>query len=225
MNDKSRRYLEAGQRCRQWIVDNVALIIAGSMFETKCTALTACVDDLETMTGESASFKAEGFSATAVKGSELIDLLAIMEKVRNAARSAEADVPGTRDRYRYTTTMAGLALLAAGRSFALGGDDDKNLLISYGAPVNWPDTVTAACDDYEAAFGQQDSAVGGRVGKNAEINAKLAEFVALKATITNMVPNFCSTDKGAQAAWRSAAHIEESPKKKDPPTPPTPPTP
>ncbi|MBK7513105.1 MAG: hypothetical protein IPI76_12680 [Chloracidobacterium sp.] len=128
----------------EWIVDYVALIIAGTMFETKCAALTACVNDLETMTGESAAFTAEGRSAT------------------------------------------------------------------------------DACDAFEAAFGQQDSAVGSRVGKNAEINAKLAEFVALKATVTNMVPNFCLGDKGAIAAWHSAAHIEEAPKNKDPPTPPTP---
>ena len=221
MNDKIRRYLEAGQRCRQWIVDHVALIIGGSMFETKCTALTACVDTLETLTGEHASFSAEGLSATDVKGSELLDLLGIMEKVRHAARSAEPDVPGTRDRYRYTTNMAGLALLAAGRSFASGGATDEALLESYGAPAKWPLAVTSACDDFEASFGQQDSAVGGRIGKNAEINAKLAEFIALKGTISNMVPNFCSSDIGAIAAWQSAAHIEEAPKKKAP-TPPTP---
>ncbi len=73
MNDRSRRYIEAGQRCRQWIADNVALISVGSLFETKCTALTACVNDLETLAGEYTAFTAEGLSATDVKGSERLD--------------------------------------------------------------------------------------------------------------------------------------------------------
>ena len=222
MNDKSRRYIEAGQRCRQWIVDNAALIPSGSLFETKCSALTDSVDKLETLSGEAESFAAEGFSATDVKGSERIDLLDIMKKVRDAARAAEPDHPGTRDRYRYTTNMSDQALLAAGRSFAAGGTTDQALLQDYGAPSHWPAAVTTACDEFEASFGQQDSAVGSRVGKNAEINDELANMIALKSTISHMVPNFCSGHKAAQAAWDSAAHIEDAPKKKMPPTPPTP---
>lgn len=223
MNDKNRRYLEAGQRCRQWIVDFVALIPGGSMFETKTTALTALVNDLETLAGEAEAFKGEGLSATDVKGSERIDLLDIMEKIRDAARAAEPDNPGTRDRYRYTTNMSHQALLAAGRSFAAGGADDGSLLRDYGAPTNWPTTVTTASDAFEAAFGQQDSAVGGRIAKNAEFNDKMDQMIATKATITHMVPNFCTGNPGAIAAWNSAAHVESPPKKKDkPPTPPTP---
>ncbi|MEQ1923118.1 MAG: hypothetical protein ABL952_11490 [Pyrinomonadaceae bacterium] len=220
MNDKTRRYVECGQRCRQWIVDFVALIPGGSLFETKTALLTAIVNEIENLAGAVASFVGEGLSATDVKGSERIDLLDIMAKVRNAARAAEFDNPGTRDRYRYTTTMADQALLAAGRSFALGEPDDGSLLTSYGAPSHWWSLVTDACNAFEASFGQQDSALGGRVAKNAEINAKLNDFVALKSTISHMVPNFCASEPGAIAAWNSAAHIEEAPKKK--PTPPTP---
>jgi len=219
MNDKNRRYLEAGQRCRQWIIDFVAFILPGSMFETKCTAMTVLVNELETLSGEVESFVGEGLSATDVKGSERLDLLDIMEKVRDAARAAEPDHPGTRDRYRYTTNMSNQALLAAGRSFAAGGGTDKSLLVTYGAPPVWNDDVTAACDAFEAAFGQQDSAVGSRIAKNAELNDKFAQFIALKATISHMVPNFCAGNPGANAAWNSAAHVESPPKKKVPPTP------
>ncbi|CAN5437872.1 hypothetical protein BH10ACI3_BH10ACI3_15450 [soil metagenome] len=219
MNDKNRRYLEAGQRCRQWIVDNAALIPGGSMFETKTGDLTAAVNELEDLAGELESFVGEGLSATDVKGSERLDLLDIMEKVRDAARAADPDHPGTRDRYRYTTNMANQDFLAAGRSFAAGGTDDLALLESYGAPIKWDQLCTTACDAYEASFGQQDSAVGGRVAKNAEINTKMANMIALKSTISHMVPNFCSTTPGAIAAWNSAAHVEVAPKKKKPPTP------
>lgn len=222
MNDKNRRYLEAGQRCRQWIVDFVALIPVGSMFETKTAALTALVDDLETLSGDVESFVGEGLSATDVKGSERLDLIEIMEKVRDAARAAEPDHPGTRDRYRYTTNMSHQALLAAGRSFAAGGADDLALLQSYGAPGSWPDHVTDACNAFEAAFGQQDSAVGSRIAKNAELNDKFAQMIALKSTISHMVPNFAAGQPGAIAAWNSAAHVESPPKKPKPPTPPTP---
>ncbi len=220
MNDKNRRYLEAGQRCRQWIIDFVAFILPGSMFETKCTALTAVVDELETLAGQSEAFVGEGLSATDVKGSERLDMLDIMEKVRDAARAAEPDNPGTRDRYRYTTNMSHQALLAAGRSFAQGGATDEALLESYGAPNKWPQAVTTACDAFEAAFGQQDSAVGGRIATNAEINDKFDQFIALKSTVGHMVPNFCAGNPGAIAAWNSAAHVESAPKAKEPSTPP-----
>ena len=217
MNDKYRRYLEAGQRCRQWIIDFVALILPGSMFETKCTALTALVNELETVAGETEAFKGESRSATNVKGSERLDLLDILEQARNAARAAEPDNPGTRDRYRYTTNMSHQALLAAGRSFAAGGVTDLALLEAYGAPVKWDQACTTACDAYEASFGQQDSAVGGRIAKTAELGDKFTQMIALKSTITHMVPNFCSGNPGAIAAWTSAAHVEALPKKKTTP--------
>lgn len=216
MNDKYRRYLEAGQRCRQWIVDYAALIPVGSLFATKTAALTAVVNSLEKLLGDVAAAVGEGLGATDVKGAERLDLLAIMEKVRNAARAAEPDHPGTRDRYRYRTNMAHQELLAAGRSFADGAAQDEGLLEDYGAPAGWGALVTAACNEYEAAFGQQDSAHGSRVAANAEIEEKLDEMVALKATCGHMVPNFCSGNTGAIAAWHSAAHIEEPPKKKAP---------
>ena len=84
------------------------------------------------------------------------------------------------------------------------------------------DDVTTVCDAYEASFGQQDSAVGSRIAKNAEVNDKVAQMIALKSTITHMIPNFAANNPGAIAAWTSAAHVEAPPKKKVPPTPPTP---
>ena len=80
------------------------------------------------------------------------------------------------------------------------------------------DDVTTACDAFEAAFGQQDSAVGSRIAINAETNDKIAQMIALKSAITHMVPNFAANNPGAIAAWHSAAHVEAPPKKK-PPTP------
>lgn len=51
---------------------------------------------------------------------------------------------------------------------------------------------------------------------------KTNEMNALKSTICHMVPNFCSGNPGAIAAWQSAAHVEKAPEKKKPPTPPMP---
>ena len=220
MNDKNRRYLEAGQRCRQWIVDYAVLIPSGSLFQTKTGAHTTKVNSLDDIAGQHESAVGEGLSATDVKGSERLDLLDIMEKVRDAARAAEPDNPGTRDRYRYTTNMSHQALLAAGRSFAAGGVTDEALLESYGAPDKWDQACTTASDAFEASFAQQDSAVGSRIAKNADLNDKFAQMIALKSTITHMVPNFCSGNPGAIADWTSAAHVEAAPKPK--PKPPTP---
>lgn len=221
MNDRNRRYLESGQRCRQWITDNAALIPAGTIFETRTTQLTALVDDIENVAGEVEAFTGEGLSATDVKGSERGDMIELMTKIRNAARAAEPDHPGTRDRYRFSASMSHQVLLATGRSFAAGGAEDLALLISYGAPASWPDRMNDACQEYEDSFGQQDSAIGSRIGKNAELNQKMNQLTTLKATVGHLVKNYCDGNPAALASWTAAAHVEAPPKKK-PPTPPTP---
>ncbi|MEJ7624231.1 MAG: hypothetical protein WKF34_09585 [Pyrinomonadaceae bacterium] len=71
----------------------------------------------------------------------------------------------------------------------------------------------------EAAFGQQASATGDRVGKNALLNEKIETFMQLKRTLSSMVPNVLTGQTAPIAAWTSAAHVEEPPKKKAPPTP------
>jgi hypothetical protein len=81
-----------------------------------------------------------------------------------------------------------------------------------------PRHFTTASNAFEASLGQQDSAKGGRIAKNAEINDKMNQMIALKSTITHMVPNFCSGNPGAIASWTSAAHVEAQPKKPKPPT-------
>ena len=221
MNDFIRRNLESGQRCRQWFIDYALIIPPGSAFAIKTTAMTTEVGEIEDVAGEQEAAKSEGLSATDVKGSERQDLIDAMSPARNAARAAESDHPGTRDRYRYAVTMSDQELLAAGRSFAEGGVTDGVLLIEYGAPGTWVADITAASDAFEASFGPQDSAKGQSVAMNAELYAKTNEMNALKSTIGHLVKNYCEGNPGAQAAWHTAAHVEAAQKKK-PPTPPTP---
>lgn len=222
MNDYIRRNLESGQRCRQWFIDFAALIPAASIFETKSNAMTAEVNSLENIAGQQEAAESEGLSATDVKGSERQDLIAEMEPIRNAARAAEFDHPGTRDRYLFNRAMSHQNLLAAGRSFAEGGATDAALLVSYGASAGWPADITAACNAYEASFGVQDSAKGQSVAKNAELYAGVEAMNALKSSIRHLVANYAAGNPGALAAWTTAAHVELPPKKKKPPTPPTP---
>lgn len=219
MNDYIRRNLESGQRCRQWFIDYAALIPAGSIFETKSTAMTARVGEIEDIAGQQESAFSEGLSATDVKGSERQDLLDSMEPARDAARAAEVDHPGTRDRYRYTANMSDQSLLAAGRSFALGGATDEALLESYGAPDKWDNAISVACDAFEATFGPQDSAKGQSVALNAELASKTNEMNALKSQLRHIVKLYTKTNPGARAAWNTAAHVEKAPSKPKPPTP------
>lgn len=219
MNDYIRRNLESGQRCRQWFIDYSSLIAAGSIFETKSNNMTGRVNLLETTAGEQEAAESEGLAATDVKGSERDDLIAALDPVRTAARAAEFDVPGTRDRYRYNKAMSHQNLLASGRSFAAGGVTDEAMLVGYDAPAGWPAAITAACDAFEATFGLQDSAKGESVAKNAELNALVEEMNAFKGALRHHVINNTADKPGARAAWDTAAHVESPPKKKDPPTP------
>jgi hypothetical protein len=223
MNDYIRLNLESGQRCRQWFIDYKSLIPSASIFETKSNAMTAKVNAIENTAGEQAAAKSEGLSATDVKGSERDDLIVELDPVRTAARGAESDHAGTRDRYRFNRAMSHQDLLAAGRSFAAGGGSDEALLVDWGATAGWPAAITAASDAFEAAFGLQDSAKGQSVAKNAELNAGVEEMNALKSSLRHLVINHTINNPGARAAWTTAAHVEKAPKPKAPP--PTPPTP
>jgi hypothetical protein len=218
MNDYTRNNLESGQRCRQWFIDYSVLIPDGSIFKDKSNAMKGKVDLLEDTAGQQAAAESEGLSATDVKGSERDDLIAAMDPVRTAARGAEFDVPGTRDRYRYNVSMTDQDLLAAGRSFAAGGATDEDFLQGYGAADKWPDAVTAACNAFEATFGLQDSAKGQSVAKNAELYAIVKDMNALKGALRHLVKNATTTNPGAYAAWKTAAHVKKSPS----PPPPTP---
>ena len=223
MNDYIRVNLESGQRCRQWFLDFKALITGGSIFAAKTAGMTAKVDLLETTAGEQQAAFGEGLSATDVKGSERVDLEDALDPVRTAARACEFDIPGTRDRYRFNRSMTNQELLAAGRSFAIGGATDEALLVSYDAPGGWVALITAAADAFEAAFGLQDSAKGQSVAKNAELAAIVVEMNEFKGALRHHVINNTINNPGARAAWTTVAHVEKAPtKKKDPPVPPTP---
>jgi len=96
---------------------------------------------------------------------------------------------------------------------------------------SWKKNVVFLANDLRTSIarqrqssGQRYTAKGRWVAKNAEFADTMAQMVAVKSTITNMVPNFCNGNPGAIAAWNSAAHVEAPPKPKAPP-PSTPPTP
>ena len=225
MNDFIRLNLESGQRCRQWFIDFKPLINGGSIFASKAAGMTAKVDQLENTAGQQSAATSQGLSATDVKGSERTDLENALDPVRTAARAAEFDIPGTRDRYRYNRAMTNQELLAAGRSFAIGGATDEAMLVSYDAPKGWVAIITVAADAFEAAFGLQDSAKGQSVAKNAELNALVHEMNAFKGALRHHVINNTLTNPGARAAWQTAAHVQKAPSSPAPPTPPEPPTP
>ncbi len=219
MNDYIRRNLECGQRCRQWFIDFKALI-TGGIFKAKSIAMTAKVDELETTAGEQEAAESEGYSATDVKGSERSDLEDEMDPVRTAARAAEFDIPGTRDRYRFNRGMSHQQLLAAGRSFAIGGATDDAIIAAYGAPVDWIAQCDANADAFEAVTQLQSQATGEKVGKRALTLALVDDLMQLIRTAGFIIENVFEGDVAALASWKSASHVKT--KKYTPPPPPTP---
>jgi len=73
------------------------------------------------------------------------------------------------------------------------------------------------CRQWFNDCGQQDSAKGSSVGKNALFNEKMDLMMQLKRTVNLMVPNFRAGNTAAIAAGKSAAHVGEPPQKPTPP--------
>jgi hypothetical protein len=214
MNDQDTRNIESGQRCVQWFSDYTSLILVPSIFQTRSVTFTGLVTDLQTIAGDHEASASAGFSATVIKGTERQDLLDSMDPARNAARMAEFENPGMRDRYRYTVDLTDENLLARGRAFVTNGAADDALLVSYTAPAGWVTAISDACDAFQATFGQQSSAKGAAVAANAEFRDKMDKMMQLKAFFSHGIKNLAASDPGAHAAWHTAAHVELAPKKK-----------
>jgi hypothetical protein len=71
---------------------------------------------------------------------------------------------------------------------------------------------------HPASPGEYQTAVGSRIGKNAERTEKINQLTSLKATVGHLVKNYCDGNPAALASWTAATHVESPPKKK-PPTP------
>ena len=78
---------------------------------------------------------------------------------------------------------------------------------------------TGKADAFEAATAAQSTAQGQKVGKRAAIIAEVDDLMQLKRTSGYIIENVFADNIEALASWRSAAHVENPPKKKAPPTP------
>ena len=77
---------------------------------------------------------------------------------------------------------------------------------------------TGKADAFEAVTAAQSAAQGQKVGKRAAIIAEVDDLMQLKRTSGYIIENVFADNIEALASWRSAAHVENPPKKKAPPT-------
>lgn len=90
----------------------------------------------------------------------------------------------------------------------------KEIVHDYAAPADWVGQCTTKANIFEAAASAQSSAQGEKVGKHAAILSDVDDLMQLKRTCGYLIENVFADDIEALASWRSAANVENPPKKK-----------
>ncbi len=222
MDNVTRRRIESLDRCDTWFTDNAAGVALNVKLAANKTGFVAKLAALRANVGMQTAVVSESFEQTNVKGGGREDCVEIAVKVNRSAKAAEPEQPGIQARYPYPRNLNDEDLIALLRSYAIGGVTDNQIIQDYGAPADWVLQCTDKANAFEAAASAQSSAQGQKVGKRAAILAAVDELMQIKRTSGYIIDNVFADNIEALASWRSAAHVENPPKKKVPPTPPTP---
>lgn len=217
MDDVTRKRIESFDRCETWFGDHEAGVNSNVKLKTNKNTFIDKLTILRTEVGARAGAVSESEEQTDVKGATREDCVQIATKVNRAAKAAEMEQAGIQARFPYPRNLNDEDLVALLRSYAIAGATDDQIIQDYGAPADWVARCTAAADAFEAASSAQSSAQGGKIGKRAFILATVDELMQIRRTAGYIIENVFADDIAARASWKSAAHVENPPKKKKPP--------
>jgi hypothetical protein len=199
--------------------DNAADFPSPEIGHAKFTQLAAIVTQADTAAAGAAS--GETSMATDQKGGSREDLVALARQISDTARAMETDFPGIGPALHLKRGLNDADLIARCQAIHADSASFEANMISYSLAATFRadfNTIT----DFQTFVTGQASAVEGRVGANATLEALVDTGMQIKRTLDAVVRNKYDGVPGKIASWHSASHVEAAPKKATPPTPPTP---
>ena len=219
MNDQERNYYNAFVRVRDFGVENNNVIKDFPTAVTNFTAIGAGIDAIEA-SGEVQSSGAISQGVVS-KAFVLDDLRETMRRINRTARAIAVDDPSVAALFRMPRGSNEQQMLAMARAFASNAVPIQQQFVNYGMSANFITDLQTNIENYELAITQKNVALDEGVGATANIGVTVKNTLNALRRLRGIIPNIFANDVAKLAAWKSASHVERTPKKKTPETPPT----
>ena len=130
--------------------------------------------------------------------------------------------PGIEEQFKMPKGRNDADILSAARAFVTNGTPIQPDFEGFGLAKTWFADMTAAADAWELTFGATASAQADRAEATAEMYGWEVQGGRARRVLDGIVKNVFVNDPGKLAAWLSASHIEQAPRRTVQPSPPTP---
>ena len=181
---------------------------AGQLFATIAAAVTRLEGHAATQASKAGAAR-EGTSSKAVARANLLKAL---EVINATARAIALKIPGLENKFRFPHSESDQALLAAARAFAEDAVPLKAEFVKRNLPETFIEDLQADIEAFAEAISARNVSAGSRVKATAAIDATLDEAMLAARELDPIVKNTIGDDKALLAEWRSARHVEKTPK-------------
>lgn len=222
MNINIRRRYDTFVRIKQFGLDNVADFPALSVGAVQFAAISAVIDQIETLGGDQTQGFGEARFAYNNKAIARINLRDQLDDISEMSRSMVYEFAGIDLKFRVTRNINDSGLISLGNAFIVEAADYKEDFIRYGLNSNFIDVLEGATLAFEQSFGATSTAMSEQVAATASLTTAAKEGMIARKILNGVVKIKYKNNVGKLAAWESAAHIERQPKKKEPTPPITP---
>ena len=180
------------------------------------------IPQLNEQIGKQAAARRLAQSSTESKDAARQLLRALLEQIRDTARSMDADAPGTRALFKLTS-RTDETLIAAARAFQTNAQPLEAEFIRNELPADFLARLQQYLDAFEQARAAQSTHIAQQVAATTAIRTLLATGMRAVKQLHPIVRNKYRTDLAKLAAWKSVSNIESGSKRKTKTKPATPP--
>lgn len=135
-----------------------------------------------------------------------------LEAISRTARAMAEDTPGINEKFRLPRGNNDLALVSAGRAFALDAAPLSAQFISHELPGDFLMDLKSDISTMEAAMNRQSSGVGDRISAGVAIDEAIDAGMVIVRKLDAVVRNRYFNDPAEIAEWTSASHTERAPR-------------
>lgn len=218
MDAVERRRYDMLVRVRDFGAANAADFPVGSIGATNFAEVAAVIAELEQSGEEQHSGMSAGKQGAKLKSIARAEIREELRAINLTAHAIALDDPALDDKFRMPRGGNDQILLAAARSFAKDAAPIQSRFVEYGLPAGFLADLNADINAFEQAVGDKNAAIDEHVGATAAIDAQVERGMVAVRRLKAIVLNKYRDNPAKLAAWTSASHVENSPKKTVQPT-------
>jgi hypothetical protein len=219
MKDTQTRKYEAFLRAQEFGDNYAARIPTETIAKELFKRLDEIIEHMNNhSSAQSSSMRAAREGGT-LKEVRRVELHALLKRISRTAKSIP--MPGLADRFRVPSRLKDQDLLSLARSIAADAAPVKVEFVRRGLPANFIDNLSTLITNFEQAVDQMIQSRETRIAATAAINDLVQVGMDNLRQLDPIMRNIFVDDPATLAAWRSARHVERTPRSKRPGNTPT----